>query len=101
MMSYFATTVFLCVSILFVCVGYKQSGLVSWATDKCGCIGVWGLFMASVVVLCAMLVGQYVTDAVAWQVLAFAVWVGCRAAKEQHKKHGVFGKTDKSPLGEK
>lgn len=100
-MSYFAMAVFVIVSIGLAATAYQQSGQVSWATDKCGCIGVFGLGVASLVMLCALLAQIHLIDAAAGMVLAFAVWMACRALRKQHDKGGVFGKTDKSPLGDK
>jgi hypothetical protein len=100
-MSYFTTLVFLITSLGLCAVCWVQSGKVSWVTDKCGCIGVWGLGMSSLIMLSALITGQHIIDAAAWQILAFAVWMVCRAMRKQHWLNGILGETDQSPLGEK
>jgi hypothetical protein len=94
----FTAWVFLITSISLAATSWIQSGKVSWATDKCGCIGVWGLGMSSVVMLGALATGRYVVDAAAWQILSFAVWMVCRAARREHWLNGVLGHTDRAPL---
>ena len=97
-MSYFATLVFLVVSVALLVTGWVQSGRVSWATDKCGCVGIWGLFMASFLMAIALCINTHVMDAAAGMVLAFALWMACRFMRKEHDKAGVFGETDKAIL---
>jgi hypothetical protein len=98
-MSYFATLVFLIVSIALAIMSYMQSERVSWRTDKCGCIGAWSIGAASVVMLGTLLVNSHQIDAAAGMVLAFAVWMACRSARRKHWLNGVLGRTDNAPLG--
>ena len=98
-MKYFAEYVFLIASLVLAAMAWVQSDRVSWATDKCGCIGTWGLFAASMLMLMCLLASSHVVDAAAMLILAFAVWMACRLLDKQHWPNGVFGRTDKAPLG--
>jgi peptidoglycan/LPS O-acetylase OafA/YrhL len=97
-MSYFATSVFFLASIVLAVMSYIQSERVSWRTDKCGCVGAWSIGAASVVMLGTLIVGSNQMDAAAGMVLAFVVWMACRAARREHWLNGVLGHTDNAPL---
>jgi hypothetical protein len=98
-MSYFAGYIFLVASLVLAAMAWVQSDRVSWATDKCGCIGTWGLFAASMLMLMCLSASSHVIDAAAAMILAFAVWMACRLWDVRHQHNGAFGRTDKSPLG--
>jgi hypothetical protein len=96
-----STAIVFIAALVMLGIAFYQSELVSWDTDVCGCVGVWGIFAASAYLLWSILRGLVVSDAEAGMVLAFALWIICRAMRKRHWPNGVFGKTDKSPLGEK
>jgi hypothetical protein len=96
-----STAIVFVAALAMLGIAFYQSELVSWKTDICGCVGVWGIFAASAYLLWSILRGLVVSDAEAAMVLAFALWIICRAARKRHQPSGAFGITDKSPLGDK
>lgn len=77
---------------------FLRSEDVSWKKDKCGALGVIVLMWASLWMLWSLGHGLKVAVEEAVLVVAFVIFLSCRALSKKRWPGGPFGKTDSAPL---